>query len=58
MELEALFNAVIVKPIEAEETLMVILLFLIWEKKKMNTLVSYQLGPGQYTIHGDFITTI
>ena len=35
-KLEALFDAVIVKPIEEEETLMVILLYLIWVKKKMN----------------------
>ena len=36
MELEALFDAVIVKPIESKKKLlMVISLYQIWEKKKM-----------------------
>jgi len=58
MELEALFNAVIVKPIESEETTVgnIIVPDLGKEKNESGLVVS--IGPGQSTITGDFIATI
>jgi chaperonin GroES len=57
MELEALFNAVIVKPIESEETTVgnIIVPDLGKEKNEMGIVVS--VGPGQSTLTGDFIPT-
>jgi chaperonin GroES len=57
MELEALFNAVIVKPIESEETTVgnIIVPDLGKEKNEMGIIVS--VGPGQSTLTGDFIPT-
>ena len=57
MELEALFDAVIVKPIEAEETTFgnIIVPDLGKEKNEMGTVVA--IGPGKPTITGEFIST-
>tara|TARA_R110002012_G_C11332412_1_gene577222 strand:+ start:151 stop:522 length:372 start_codon:yes stop_codon:yes gene_type:complete len=57
MELEALFDAVIVKPIEVEETTYgnIIVPDLGKEKNEMGTVVA--VGPGKPTITGEFIST-
>ena len=57
MELEALFDAVIVKPFEAEETTYgnIIVPDLGKEKNEMGTVMA--VGPGKPTITGDFIPT-
>ena len=57
MELEALFDAVIVKPIEAEETTFgnIIVPDLGKEKNEMGTVMA--VGPGNPTITGEFIST-
>ena len=57
MELEALFDAVIVKPIELEETTYgnIIVPDLGNEKNEMGTVVA--VGPGKPTISGTFIPT-
>jgi chaperonin GroES len=57
MELEALFDAVIVKPIEVEETTYgnIIVPDLGKEKNEMGTVVA--VGPGKPTITGEFIPT-
>ena len=57
MELEALFDAVIVKPKEAEETTFgnIIVPDLGKEKNEMGTVVA--VGPGKPTITGEFIPT-
>ena len=58
MSLEALFDAVIVKPIENEESTYgnIIVPDLGKEKNEMGTVVA--VGPGKPTITGDFIATI
>lgn len=57
MELEALFDAVIVKPVEVEETTYgnIIVPDLGKEKNEMGTVVA--VGPGKPTITGEFIST-
>ena len=57
MKLEALFNAVIVKPIEAvEETYgSIVVPDMGKEKNERGEVVS--VGPGQYTISGTFVET-
>jgi len=57
MELEALFDAVIVKPIELEETTYgnIIVPDLGNEKNEMGTVVA--VGPGKPTFSGTFIPT-
>lgn len=57
MELEALFDAVIVKPFESEETTYgnIIVPDLGKEKNEMGTVVA--VGPGKPTITGEFIPT-
>ena len=57
MELEALFDAVIVKPQEVEETTFgnIIVPDLGKEKNEMGTVVA--VGPGKPTITGEFIPT-
>jgi len=57
MELEALFNAVIVKPIEAEETTYGGIIVPDLGKEKNETAQVVSVGPGQDTIHGKFIKT-
>ena len=58
MELEALFDAVIVKPIESQETTYgnIIVPDLGKEKNEMGKVIA--VGPGKPTITGDFIPTI
>ena len=58
MKLEALFNAVIVKPIEAEETKYgsIVVPDMGKDKNEKGEIVS--IGPGQHTITGEFIPTI
>lgn len=58
MSLEALFDAVIVKPIESEESTYgnIIVPDLGKEKNEMGDVVA--VGPGKPTITGDFIPTI
>ncbi len=58
MNLEALFNAVIVKPIEAEETQHgnIIVPDMGNEKNQMGEVIA--VGPGKPTITGEFIPTI
>ena len=58
MKLEALFNAVIVKPIEAEESTYgaIIVPDMGKEKNEMGEVVA--VGPGKPTITGEFIPTI
>ena len=57
MKLEALFNAVIVKPIEAEEETYgsIVVPDMGKEKNERGEVVS--VGPGQYTISGTFVET-
>jgi chaperonin GroES len=57
MELEALFDAVIVKPIEVEETTYgnIIVPDLGKEKNEMGTVVA--VGPGRPTMMGQFLPT-
>jgi len=57
MELEALFDAIIVKPIEVEETTYgnIIVPDLGKEKNEMGTVVA--VGPGKPTFSGTFIPT-
>lgn len=58
MKLEALFNAVIVKPIEVEETQHgnIIVPDMGNEKNQMGEVIA--VGPGKPTITGEFIPTI
>jgi len=58
MKLEALFNAIIVKPIEAEETQHgnIIVPDMGNEKNQTGEIIS--VGPGQNTITGEFIKSI
>ena len=58
MELEALFNAVIVKPIESEETTVGNIIVPDLGKEKNETGLVISVGPGQPTLTGEFIPTI
>ncbi len=57
-KLEALYNAVIVKPVESEETSYggIIVPDLGNEKNKLGTVVT--VGPGYYSATGTFIETV
>ena len=57
-KLEALFDAVIVKPIEEEETMYgnIVVPDLGKDKNEKGTVVA--VGPGKKTVTGDFIKTI
>jgi len=57
MNLEALFNAVIVKPIEAEETKYGSIVVPDMGKDKNEHGEVIAVGPGQHTISGTFIET-
>ena len=57
MELEALFDAVIVKPIEAEESTYGSIIVPDLGKEKNETGTVIAVGPGKYTITGEFIKT-
>ncbi len=58
MKLEALFNAVIVKPIEAEESQHgnIIVPDMGNDKNQIGEIIS--VGPGQSTLMGQFVKTI
>ena len=58
MELEALFDAVIVKPFESEETTYgnIIVPDLGKEKNEFGEVVA--VGPGKHTISGEFISPV
>jgi|TARA_B110000259_G_scaffold185976_1_gene236155 co-chaperonin GroES (HSP10) len=58
MNLEALFNAVIVKPLEIEETKYgsIVVPDIGKDRNEHGTIVA--IGPGQHTISGTFIPTI
>ena len=58
MKLEALFNAVIVRPIEGEETKYgsIVVPDMGKDKNEKGEIIS--IGPGQHTITGEFIPTI
>ena len=58
MNLEALFNAVIVKPLEAEETKYGSIVVPDVGKDKNEHGEVVAVGPGQHTISGTFIPTI
>tara|TARA_B100001094_G_C17998625_1_gene703970 strand:+ start:288 stop:680 length:393 start_codon:yes stop_codon:yes gene_type:complete len=58
MNLEALFNAVIVKPIEAEETKYGSIVVPDMGKDKNEHGEIIAVGPGQHTISGTFIETM
>ena len=58
MGLEALFNAVIVKPIETVETTVGNIIVPDLGKEKNETGLIVSVGPGQPTLTGDFIPTI
>ena len=57
MKLEALFNAVIVKPIEAEEAKYGSIVVPDMGKDKNEHGEFVAVGPGQHTISGTFIKT-
>ena len=57
MALEALFDAVIVKPVEAEETTYGGIIVPDLGKEKNETGIVVSVGPGQSTLTGDFIPT-
>ena len=57
MKLEALFNAVIVKPIEAEEEKYGSIVVPDMGKDKYERGEVVAVGPGQHTISGTFIET-
>ncbi|MAO19961.1 MAG: co-chaperone GroES [Phycisphaerae bacterium] len=58
MKLEALFNAIIVKPIEAEEQQHGNIIVPDMGNDKNQTGEVISVGPGQSTITGEFIKTI
>ena len=58
MKLEALFNAVIVKPIEAEEAKYGSIVVPDMGKDKNEHGEVVAVGPGQHTISGTFIETM
>ena len=58
MKLEALFNTVIVKPIEAEETQHGNIIVPDMGNEKNQTGEVISVGPGQNTLMGEFVKTI
>ena len=58
MELEALFDAVIVKPTESEETTYGNIIVPDLGKEKNETGIVVAVGPGKPTFTGEFIPTI
>lgn len=57
-KLEALFNAVIVKPIEAEEKSYGNIIVPDIDKQKNETGVVVAVGPGVFSVTGTFIPTV
>lgn len=58
MSLEALFNAVIVKPVELEETMYGNIVVPDMGKEKNQTAEVTAVGPGHYSITGNFVKTV
>ena len=58
MNLEALFDAVIVKPQESEETTFGNIIVPDLGKEKNETATVVAVGPGKYSVTGNFIPTI
>tara|TARA_Y100000361_G_scaffold151644_1_gene169411 strand:+ start:1808 stop:2098 length:291 start_codon:yes stop_codon:yes gene_type:complete len=58
MKLEAIYNAVIVKPIEREEEQYGSIVVPDMGKEKNHTAEVVAVGPGQYTQNGSFVDTI
>lgn len=58
MSLEALFNAVIVKPVELEETMYGNIVVPDMGKEKNQTAEVVAVGPGHYSITGNFVKTV
>ena len=57
MSLEALFDAVIVKPQESEETTFGNIIVPDLGKEKNETATVIAVGPGKYSVTGNFIPT-
>jgi chaperonin GroES len=57
MNLEALFDAVIVKPQETEETTFGNIIVPDLGKEKNETATVVAVGPGKYSVTGNFIST-
>ena len=57
MSLEALFDAVIVKPQESEETTFGNIIVPDLGKEKNETATVVAVGPGKYSVTGNFIPT-
>lgn len=57
MSLEALFDAVIVKPQETEETTFGNIIVPDLGKEKNETATVVAVGPGKYSVTGNFIPT-
>lgn len=57
MNLEALFDAVIVKPQETEETTFGNIIVPDLGKEKNETATVIAVGPGKYSVTGNFIST-
>ena len=57
MNLEALFDAVIVKPQETEETTYGNIIVPDLGKEKNETAIVVAVGPGKYSVTGQFIPT-
>ena len=57
MSLEALFDAVIVKPQESEETTFGNIIVPDLGKEKNETAAVVAVGPGKYSVTGNFIPT-
>ena len=55
MNLEALFDAVIVKPQESEETTFGNIIVPDLGKEKNETAIVVAVGPGKYSVTGNFI---
>jgi chaperonin GroES len=58
MNLEALFDAVIVKPQESEETTFGNIIVPDLGKEKNETAIVIAVGPGKYSVTGNFIPSI
>lgn len=58
MSLEALFNAVVVKPIEFEETMYGNIVVPDLGKEKNQTAEVIAVGPGHHSVTGTFIETV
>jgi chaperonin GroES len=58
MSLEALFNAVVVKPVEFEEQMYGNIVVPDMGKEKNQTAEVIAVGPGHYSVTGTFIETV